>query len=99
MGDDTAMRRLGTSSGAVKITSPANGAHVSGNVSIAAKANSAVSWINIYIDGTYLASSPPYNFTWDSTDVSNGSHTISAKAFDRNGTPLGNDLVTVNVVN
>jgi hypothetical protein len=84
---------------AVSITVPANGATVSGNVSIATQVSAAVSWINVYIDGIYLTSSPPYSFTWDSSSVPNGSHSISATAFDSSGTVIGSSLITVNVAN
>jgi Bacterial Ig domain len=84
--------------GAVKITAPATGATVSGTVAITATVNSSVQWINIYIDGNYLASSPPYSFSWDSTSVANGTHVISAKAFNGSGL-VGSDSVTVTVGN
>jgi len=87
-----------TPSSVVKITSPANGATVSGTVSIAVSANSSVSWVNVYIDGNYFASSPPYTFSWDSTTVANGSHTISVAANNSSGV-IGRDSITVNVAN
>src|SRR3984885_15891605 len=62
---------------AVTISAPASGATVSGTVAITAQIGSGVSWINVYIDGSYLASSPPLMFSWDSTTVLNGSHSIS----------------------
>jgi len=79
--------------------SPANGAGVSGTVSIVTQIGSSVSWINIYIDGSYFASSPPSTFTWNSVSGSNGSHTISTLAFATGGAQLGSDAVTVTVTN
>ncbi len=84
---------------AVKITAPAAGATVSGTVSIATQVSASVSWINIYIDGNYLASSPPFTFSWNSTTVANGSHTISTRAFGSTGAQIGSDSVTVTVAN
>ena len=84
---------------AVTITAPASSATVSGSVSITAQIGTGFSWINIYIDGSYLASSPPFTFTWDSTTVTNGSHTISANAYAPAGTLAGSASVTVNVQN
>jgi len=84
---------------AVKITAPANGASGSGTVSIVTQVSSAVSWINIYIDGNYFASSPPFTFSWNSTAVPNGSHTVSTRAFNSSGTQVGSDSVTVTVSN
>jgi len=86
-------------SGPVTITAPANGATVSGTVSIVTTKGSRVQWENIYIDGNYLASSPPTTFSWDSTTVSNGNHTITAKGFNSSRTVVGKASVTVNVQN
>jgi len=61
-------------------------------------ASSSVKWVNVYIDGSYFASSPPYTFSWDSTKVANGSHTISVSANTRSGI-IGRDSVTVTVTN
>jgi hypothetical protein len=85
--------------GPVTITAPSNGATVSGSVSIVTTKASPAQWENIYIDGNYLASSPPTTFSWDSTSVANGSHTISAKGFNSSGAVVGTASVTVNVQN
>jgi hypothetical protein len=84
---------------AVMITSPADGTSVSGTVGIITQVTSSVSWINIYIDGNYFASSPPYIFSWNSTSTSNGSHTISTLAFNGNGAQIGSYSLTVSVTN
>jgi hypothetical protein len=85
--------------GPVTITAPSNGATVSGSVSIVTTKSSPAQWENVYIDGNYLASSPPTTFSWDSTSVANGSHTISAKGFSSSGAVVGTANVTVNVQN
>lgn len=90
---------VNVSNSAVSITSPANGATVFGTISIATTVSSAVAWENIYLDGKYLVSSPPYTFTWNTTAVPNGTHTISARGFAANGTQVGSASVTVNVNN
>ncbi len=81
--------------GAVQITAPLNNAIVSGAVTITLVKNAT--WANIYIDGGYLASTPPSIFSWDSTTVGNGTHTISANAYSGSGTLIGTSAVTVNV--
>jgi hypothetical protein len=83
----------------VTITSPVNGATIAGAVTIATQIGAGVSWINVYIDGSYLASSPPFSFTWNSAGVSNGSHTISARAYNSSGAQVGTASVTENVQN
>jgi hypothetical protein len=83
----------------VTITSPASNQTVSGTVSIDATVGSSVGWINVYIDGNYMSSSPPYAFSWDSTTVSDGNHTISATAYSSTDTMMGTASIIVNVQN
>jgi hypothetical protein len=84
---------------AVKITAPGVGANVSGTVGIASQVSSSVSWVNFYIDGNYLVSSPPFTTSWNTTTISNGSHNISTQAFNSGGAQIGSDSVTVSVAN
>ncbi len=83
----------------VTITGPSNGATVSSRVSISTSISSSVSWINLYIDSHYYASGPPSSFSWNSTNVANGSHSISAKAYASNGSILGSSAVSIKVSN
>ena len=39
--------------------------------------------MDVYIDGNYLASSPPLSFIWNSGTVANGSHTHLGHFFRR----------------
>jgi hypothetical protein len=89
----------GGSSSAVTISSPSSGSTVSGSVTIAYKLGSGTAWANVYVDGNYLASSPPTSASWSSSSVSNGSHTISAKAFNSSGSNVGTTSESVNVSN
>ena len=69
-----------------EITSPANGATVSGtaNVAVAASDNTAVARVELLLDGVLAAtdSAAPYQFAWDTLGASNGSHTLQARAVD-----------------
>lgn len=71
----------------VTITAPASSATLSGSaVSIQASANDnvAVSSVSFY-DGVVLLgtdNSSPYSITWNTTSVSNGAHTLTAKVMD-----------------
>src|SRR5262249_48127259 len=56
-----------TSSSPVRILTPQGGATVSGSVTITVQGDSPVSWFNVYIDGNWIASSPPFSFAWDTT--------------------------------
>jgi uncharacterized protein YkwD len=70
----------------VIITSPINGADVSGNVDISVSAidNVAVTKVEFYVDDILKSSdsASPYIYTWDTTTASNGNHTLSALAYD-----------------
>jgi chitodextrinase len=74
----------------VSITAPANGAKVSGNITISATAsdNIGVTKVEFYIDGTLRATdtSSPYSTRWNvNKSVPVGAHTIQAKAYDAAG--------------
>ncbi len=83
----------------VTIESPENLATVVGTITIQATATDAQDGTltpTIYIDGVAVAVANSY--TWDTTTVDDGSHTIEAKATDSGGL-TGSDLVTVTVDN
>ncbi|MFQ5838741.1 MAG: Ig-like domain-containing protein [Thermoplasmata archaeon] len=71
----------------VSITSPANGAVVSGSVTISASASDdyGMKEVRFYVDGSLLAtdSSDPYSVTWSPS--SSGTHTLMAQAVDQAG--------------
>ncbi len=63
---------------AVSISTPGNGATVSGMVTVTLSLSSGTAWANVYVDGVYQNSTPPTFFYWQTSGVSNGSHIISA---------------------
>jgi subtilase family serine protease len=73
----------------VSITSPSNGATVSGQVSVQATATDgvAVTSVRLYVDGALYGtgSSTPCGFTWDTTKAANGSHILQAQVSDAAG--------------
>ena len=73
----------------VSITSPVNSSTVSGTVTInvTASDNVGVSVVKVIIDGILLSSSSvaPYSFSWSTTGVASGTHTIKATAQDAAG--------------
>ena len=81
------------------ITSPNNGASVAGAVKIVLEQPAGASWVNTYIDGRYLASTPPLSFTWNSISVTNGGHILSAEGFKSGGVEVASDAIDVNVQN
>ncbi|MGE5639334.1 MAG: Ig-like domain-containing protein [Clostridia bacterium] len=86
----------------VSMTSPANGATVSGTVSYAATAsdNVGVSKVEFYVDGALAVTdtSTPYSGSVDTTKIANGTHTIKAIAYDGAGLTASSQ-VSVNVQN
>jgi Bacterial Ig domain len=86
----------------VSITSPANGATVVGTVAINATAsdNIGVSKVEFFVDGALKSTdtTSPYSYSWDSSSVANGSHSLTAKAWDAalNNTTSTAVSVTVN---
>ncbi|MBU7022496.1 MAG: hypothetical protein HXS41_15720, partial [Theionarchaea archaeon] len=65
----------------VTITNPVSGQTYSGTVICAATSNcSSVKW---YIDGVYKDedTSAPFQYSWDTTDYSNESHTVKAEGY------------------
>lgn len=88
----------------VAITNLSNGSLATGSVSIAATASddSSVSEVRFYVDNVLIDTdtSAPYLTLWDSTSVSDGSHTIMATAEDDAGqTTSAPVTVTVDNVN
>jgi hypothetical protein len=88
---------------AVSLTAPANGATVSGSsVSVAANASDNIGVIGVQfkLDGSSLGSedtTSPYGVTWNATQVSNGSHTLTAVARDAAGNTTTSTSITVTV--
>jgi hypothetical protein len=85
------------SSGWVSIVAPSAGSTVSGNVPFTAQSSSSVVWINYYIDGGYVWSSPSYTYNWNSTGSGSGAHTLMVKGYDGSGNQLDQKSISVTV--
>ena len=88
----------------VSMSAPANGATVSGTVSITANAsdNVGVASVQFQLDGANFGSldtASPYSVSWNTTTSSNGSHTLRAIAKDAAGNSATSTAVTVTVSN
>jgi hypothetical protein len=87
----------------VSITSPIAGATVAGNLTVSGTAidsTDGVATIQFYVDNQLMSStaSSPFSFSWSTTGVPNGSHTLTVKASDA-ASNVGQASVTVNVSN
>lgn len=87
----------------VTITAPANGATVSGAVTMSVNASdevggSGMSKVDFYVDGALNATdtTSPYSFSWNTTGVASGNHTLTANAYDNAGN-VGQHQITVAV--
>jgi hypothetical protein len=88
----------------VAISSPANGATVSGTITISASAsdNVGVASVQFIWDGANLGSaltSAPFSVSLNTTSKANGSHTLTAVARDAAGNQTTATTITVNVNN
>jgi archaellum component FlaF (FlaF/FlaG flagellin family) len=87
----------------VSLTAPSAGATLAGTVTLTANAsdNVAVATVGFLIDGVQIGSTTasPYGLSLDSTSLSNGAHTISARAVDSSGNAKTSAGVAVTVAN
>ena len=92
-----------TTAPTTSITAPVNGATVSGTVQVTASAsdNVGVTKVEFYRDGALQSSSTgaPYSWSFNTTGVGNGAHTLQSKAYDAAGNVGSSALVTVTVSN
>jgi hypothetical protein len=86
----------------VSITSPTNGATVSGNTRITASASdseSGVASVAFYVDSTLIgtSSTSPWQVQWNTKKVNAGQHVLTAVATDRVGNRATSTAITVTV--
>jgi subtilisin family serine protease len=90
---------LDTTPPTVTITSPANGATVSGNVSIVVNVsdNVGVVRVELYVDGglTATSTSLPFTTRWNARRAAVGAHILRCKAYDAAGNSGTSSNVTV----
>src|SRR3972149_1639542 len=84
----------------VNLTSPTANALVKGTVSVSATAtdDTSVARVEFLVDNIPQSTdtTSPYSFSWNSANFTDGSHTVSARAFDgSNGSAISNLTVTV----
>lgn len=83
----------------VRVTSPSNGATVSGVVPLAATADDdvRVEKVDFWIDGVLrrIDRASPYTYSWDSRTAPAGTHRIEARAYDIDGNRTWSTMVTV----
>ncbi|MCP5252083.1 MAG: hypothetical protein H6939_10290 [Burkholderiales bacterium] len=94
---------IDTQAPVISIASPAASSTVSGNVpvSFSYTDNTAVTAIDLYVDGQLYGKSTqaPFTFALDSTKLTSGTHTLTAHAFDAAGNKGVSSNITINVDN
>ena len=108
----TAGSTVDTTAPVTSMTSPANGSTLSGSLQVQASAsdNVGVTRVEFYLDGvlSWTENNAPYCYTgdtssvcnaWDTTQVTNTSHTFYTKAYDAAGNIGTSPSVTVTVNN
>ena len=92
-----------TTAPTTSITAPANGATVSGTVSVTASAsdNVGVTRVEFFLDGVLQSTdtTSPYSWSWDTTTATNASHALVSKAYDAANNVGTSSTVTVTVLN
>jgi Concanavalin A-like lectin/glucanases superfamily/Bacterial Ig domain len=89
---------------AVSLTAPANGARVSGSLSISANAsdNVGVAGVQFKVDGVNFGTEDtgsPYGRTWNASTAASGTHSLTAVARDAAGNTTTSAVVSVTVDN
>jgi len=87
----------------VTLTAPANGATVSGTITLSANAsdNVGVTRVEFYVDGVLRGTdtTSPYSISWNTATVANGAHSVTAKAFDAAGNSATSAAANITVNN
>ncbi len=85
------------------ITAPTGGAVISGgsttNITASASDNTGVAKVEIYVDGTLKTTltTGPYTYSWNTTGVTLGNHTIQSKAYDNYALVGSSAIITVSL--
>jgi chitodextrinase len=85
------------------LSAPSDGDTVSGNVSLAADASddTAVAQVAFLVDGSVVgtATAAPYTFSWNSTTVPDGPHTLKSRAYDTAGNTTDSEPISITTLN
>lgn len=88
---------------AISLTSPASSATVSSTITVTAEASDdvGVAGVQFFVDGNPIGIEDtigPYSTSWNTTSITNGSHTLSAQVTDESGN-TASSAVTLTVSN
>jgi chitinase len=90
-----------TTTPTVSISTPANNSSASGTIAITASAsdNVGVSKVEFYVNGSLqtTVTASPYTFSWDTSPLSSGTYSLTAKAYDAANNSTTSSAVSVAV--
>jgi O-glycosyl hydrolase len=100
----TSLAAIDTASPSVSITAPADGSTVAGTVTIsAASEDSQFAAVQFLLDEDLFLgaedTAPPFSVLWDTTQVANGAHTLTARAWDAAGNLSSTVPIAITVSN
>ena len=105
-GDNCAPSGLGSpdqTAPTTAMTAPNDGDTVSGTVPLTATAadDTAIARVSFLVDGSVVGftTSDPYIFSWNSTTVPDGPHTVQSRAYDTSGNSTDSAPVTITTMN
>jgi thermitase len=100
---NTAVLTADTQAPAVSISSPLAGSTVSGltTIDVSANDNIGVTRVELRANGSVVATdaTAPFGFSWDTSNVANGTANLVAQAYDAAGNTATSSTVSVNVAN
>ncbi|MCA9348158.1 hypothetical protein KC867_01990 [Candidatus Saccharibacteria bacterium] len=100
---ENCMLETDTSAPTVSIISPSSNTVAQGklNISISAQDNKAITRVEILLDGGIYSTiyQSPYSISLESQSITDGIHTLQAKAYDSSGNVGVSSMVTINVQN
>jgi hypothetical protein len=92
-----------TTAPTTSITAPTAGSTLSGTATVSANAadNVGVSKVDFYAGGTLIGSdtTSPYSISWNTSGVTNGTYSLTSRAFDAAGNTATSAAVSVSVSN
>ncbi len=101
--DDSGGTGGDTTKPTTSISAPASGATVSGTTTVTASAsdNVSVTKVEFYLDGVLQSTdtTSPYSWSWNTTSATNGSHSLTTKAYDAAANVGTSTAVSVTVSN
>ena len=94
---------LDTTAPTTALTAPSDGDTVSGRVALTATADddTAIARVSYLVDGSVVGNttSAPYTFSWNSTTVPDGPHTVQSRAYDTAGNSTESEPISIATLN